>query len=448
MLEGVQLNYTDWPENSGSFGSGGCMRIGIQTWGSDGDIRPFIALANGLARKGHEVSLTITSVDGKDYSMAGRRNLRIVQTASVEWERHVILDIMRKLLRSRDPFTQLRVVLRFFFDPIVEEMYAHSKKLAETNDVLVGHFVVHPLKTAADKAGRPYVTVTLNHLGVPTRFKAPLGLPSPGTWFNPVWWALAKGIVNAGFKKQVNTLRTKEGLQPSRDVLDDIFYAKDLSIIAVSRVFCDPMPDWHGRHYVCGFFNIEEEDDTWKIPPDLRAFLREGPLPVYMTFGSMLSLDPDPGRITKLLVDSALGARVRAIVQSRWGDIRDIPRHQDIYRIEKVPHHYLFPLCSAVIHHGGAGTTHAATRSGCPSVIVQHFLDQRFWGQELRRLRIAPPVLDRRSVTPEKLSRAIDSVLHTRGMKERAEELGRVMREERGVESAVDLIETAAKRQR
>lgn len=73
------------------------MRIGVQTWGSDGDIRPFIALANGLARRGHEVSLAITSVDNKDYSMVGRRSLRIVHTASVEWERQVILDMMRRL---------------------------------------------------------------------------------------------------------------------------------------------------------------------------------------------------------------------------------------------------------------------------------------------------------------------------------------------------------------
>ena len=45
------------------------MKIGLQTWGSDGDIRPFLALAGGLRARGHEVSLVITSVDNDDYSL-------------------------------------------------------------------------------------------------------------------------------------------------------------------------------------------------------------------------------------------------------------------------------------------------------------------------------------------------------------------------------------------
>ena len=48
------------------------MKIGLQTWGSDGDIRPFLALAGGLRAKGHEVSLVVTSVDNRDYSSYGR----------------------------------------------------------------------------------------------------------------------------------------------------------------------------------------------------------------------------------------------------------------------------------------------------------------------------------------------------------------------------------------
>ena len=44
------------------------MKIGIQTWGSDGDILPFFALAHGLKKAGHAVTVAYTSVDKKDYS--------------------------------------------------------------------------------------------------------------------------------------------------------------------------------------------------------------------------------------------------------------------------------------------------------------------------------------------------------------------------------------------
>jgi sterol 3beta-glucosyltransferase len=42
------------------------MKIGIQTWGSDGDILPFLALAEGLQAAGHQVTVAFTSVDKKD----------------------------------------------------------------------------------------------------------------------------------------------------------------------------------------------------------------------------------------------------------------------------------------------------------------------------------------------------------------------------------------------
>jgi sterol 3beta-glucosyltransferase len=306
-------------------------------------------------------------------------------------------------------------------------MYAASRDLAEANDLLIGHFRCHPLKAAADKAGKPYVMVTPNDLGVPSRFKPPLGLPNFGKRFNLFWWMVAARFANIVSKNEVNLLRIGEGLAPAKDVLNDVFISQRLNLLAISSVFCPPMPDWEGRHHVCGSFELDEEDEKWEVPADLQTFLRQGPPPVYMTIGSMLSVDPDPRKITRLLVDAALHARTRAIVQSRWGEIANIPDHPDIYKIEKAPHHYIFPFCSVVVHHGGAGTTHSATRSGRPSIVVRHFLDQGYWGAELNRLRIAPRIVDRRDVTSDRLAASMRSVLESPSMKVRAENLGRIM---------------------
>ncbi len=35
-----------------------------------------------------------------------------------------------------------------------------------------------------------------------------------------------------------------------------------------------------------------------------------------------------------------------------------------VWLSEAVPHDALFPLCSLIVHHGGAGTTHAALAVG------------------------------------------------------------------------------------
>ena len=43
------------------------MKIGIQTWGSNGDIRPLLALADGLQKQGHQVTFVVSSIDNQSY---------------------------------------------------------------------------------------------------------------------------------------------------------------------------------------------------------------------------------------------------------------------------------------------------------------------------------------------------------------------------------------------
>lgn len=44
--------------------------------------------------------------------------------------------------------------------------------------------------------------------------------------------------------------------------------------------------------------------------------------------------------------------------------------------VDGAAHGQLFPRCSVIVHHGGAGTTYASAMSGVPCVIVPIFLDQ------------------------------------------------------------------------
>lgn len=160
-----------------------------------------------------------------------------------------------------------------------------------------------------------------------------------------------------------------------------------------------------------------------------------------MTMGSMISFEASPGEITSVLVQGALLAGCRAIVQSRWDEIADIPDHPQIYKIRTVPHQHVFPFCAAVVHHGGAGTTHSALRHCCPSIVIEYCLDQPFFASELKRLGVAPEVLHRRNISARKLAAAIRKVLDSPHMKKRAEELGAFMQKENGVSKAVQLIE-------
>jgi UDP:flavonoid glycosyltransferase YjiC (YdhE family) len=112
----------------------------------------------------------------------------------------------------------------------------------------------------------------------------------------------------------------------------------------------------------------------------------------------------------------------------------------DMHFIAGAPHDRLFPLVQAVMHHGGAGTTGAALRAGRPTAIVPFMGDQPFWARRVEALGVGPAALDKRKMTAKDLGGAFRA-MEAPAMQQRAAELGTAIRNERGVENAMDFIE-------
>lgn len=418
------------------------MKIGLQTWGTDGDVRPFLALAGGLSAAGHEVSLVVTSLTNKKYHhYAQELGFAISHVGSLKCDHETVQLLSEKIRETKIPLKQVQIVLENFFDPLIPEMYAAAEKLCRENDLIIGHFLHHPAMVASEKAGKPYVTVTLNHGGISSAHVPPLGCPNLGRLLNPLCWKFVKWLVDYTLAGSINKLRLAEGLQPLDNIFDHVWTSRRLNLLAVSKSLCHPQEDWAKVHKISGFLNIPQQAENRELPANLRNFIENGPAPVFMTFGSMLDLGSSPALITRILVDGALQAGCRAIVQSRWDELADFPDHPDICKIGPIPHQHLFPRCSCVVHHGGAGTSHSATMHGCPSVVIEHFGDQVLFGHELNRLGIAPKILHRRNLTAEKLAKSLRKVLGNREMKERAARLGALIKKEDGVATAVKTIE-------
>ncbi|MHB8881120.1 MAG: glycosyltransferase [Thermodesulfovibrionales bacterium] len=430
------------------------MKIGIQTWGTNGDVRPLIALAAGLSSAGHEVKLVVTSMDGKTYDHLGKSlNFRVEQAGHI-FSPDAYASVAEQLGKENNPLKQLDLLFTKLFDPAEREMYSASRRLCEESDIVIGQFLVHPLKAAAEISGRPFMTVTLNHSSLPTQYMAPAGIPNrkpaeglgPDRLTNRSLWNLFMAVIDKQFLPRINRLRLQEGLAQAATIRE-VWESDLLNLIAVSPGFCSQDPDWGSNQQVCGFFNLPETAEEYQMTGPLVDFLRAGPPPVYMTFGSLIPQQagsPLALESTRLLVDAARLAGCRAIIQSCWNVLDGIEDDSAIYRLTNAPHHIIFPYCSAVVHHGGAGTTQSATAAGCPSIVVAHMTDQVFWGNELRRLGIAPGLLNRQSVTAEKLAAAIISVLASPDMKAKASELGERLRQEDGVGRAVEEIEKKA----
>jgi UDP:flavonoid glycosyltransferase YjiC (YdhE family) len=420
------------------------MKIGIQTWGSEGDINPFIALASGLSRASHNVTLAVTGSERKNYgNIAAQFGFKLGTIDHIGSSEEAIDTIGKKLFKTACPLDQLKIIYNEMFEPCVEAMYRTACALCEENELLIGHFINHPLQTAAEKKGKPYVTVSLNHGAIPTQYSAPGQLPNLGKYFNLFAWKLSEKMMNKILLPYINDLRRKEGLKDVKS-FRNVWESPLCNLIAISPSLCPPAKDWGNNQKVCGFFRISQNDHEWEISEDLNRFLENGEPPVYMTLGSMTYSNKNSllvSETTRLLFDAAKLAGCRTIIQSKWENVTEIPEDENIFRVNSSPYIKVFPRCRAVVHHGGAGTTQIATMSGRPSVIIAHIVDQFLFGSELKRLGIGAEVLNRRTVTSEKIAKQIQVVLGRKSMTENAKKTGENLIMEDGVTNAVRIIE-------
>jgi sterol 3beta-glucosyltransferase len=146
--------------------------------------------------------------------------------------------------------------------------------------------------------------------------------------------------------------------------------------------------------------------------------------------------------LTRMAVEGILATGRRGILSVPAGSVEDLPL--DRFRVvEGIPHTWLLPRMSLVIHHGGAGTTGAAIRAGVPSVATPYTADQAFWARRVRGLGVGPAPVPAHRLTPKRIAAMIDEMLKDGGMGRRAAELGRLVRREDGVANALDVIDRA-----
>ncbi|KAH9757601.1 Sterol 3-beta-glucosyltransferase UGT80B1 [Citrus sinensis] len=165
-------------------------------------------------------------------------------------------------------------------------------------------------------------------------------------------------------------------------------------------------------------------------------WIQRGPEPIYIGFGSM-PLE-DPKKTTEIILEALQDTGQRGVIDRGWGDLGKITEVPDnIFLLEDCPHDWLFPQCSAVVHHGGAGTTATGLKAGCPTTVVPFFGDQFFWGDRVQQKGLGPAPIPISQLTVENLSNAVRFMLQPE-VKSRAMELAKLIENEDGVAAAVD----------
>ena len=124
-----------------------------------------------------------------------------------------------------------------------------------------------------------------------------------------------------------------------------------------------------------------------------------------------------------------------------WGGLGISAEDPNVHLLDAAPHDRLFPLMSAVVHHGGAGTTFAGLTAGKPTFVVPQFFDQPYWGQRVHDLGCGPKPVHLRNLTGEILASALVDMETNANYAKSAAMLGEKLRAEDGAGRAVEEIE-------
>jgi vancomycin aglycone glucosyltransferase len=380
------------------------MEVLLGAFGTRGDVQAGVVLARELVARGHAVSLFVSP-----------SSLELARAQGLE-ARPLGLDYLEVSRRAgRGTLREMLAIL-----PLVrDEMTLQAATLAGeagTADLVVGVSLFVAGATLAEAARKPYAMVS----PVPQVFPSSR-YPSPGLpfqrlprWLNRLSWSCNRLACDRLLLATLNRLRAARGLAPVGDAW--AAWLGSHPILAADPALAPAPDDCPLPIAQVGALLLE---DRTELSPEVESFLAAGPAPVYIGFGSMP--DPRPERTTRRLLMAVRQAGVRAIISSGWAGLGGgRERAPDgVLFTGAEPHQRLFPGCAAVVHHGGAGTAHAAARAGVPQVVMPYLLDQHFWARRVEQAGVSAGTVRRHGRDP----RPILSCLEDQRLRERARNL-------------------------
>ena len=411
------------------------MKIMLTTWGTTGDVRPFLALANELKIAGHKVQVCASSVYGQQFQQIGVG----FRPVGVPFEKDRFDRIMDGIINIRNPLKSALVIAKEGILNQAEQWYNDCLDAMTDCDIVVCHSADMPGQEAAIKRNLPWMTVSYCPGFIKSVYTAPSPAPNLGRCGNYLMWKIVELMMYYQADPLFNAFFDSVGGDPRSLIGIKGMYSSQLNLVASSPSITRPPPDLPPYHKFTGAWFFEEPD--YEVPIDLCRFLDQEPKPVIVSFGSM---GGTRGReTTRTIVDAIQITGQRAIIQAGWGElgVESSRWGSNILSVGHVPHDFLFRQGRCVVHHGGAGTTHAACLAGVPSIVIPHLADQPYWGGRLQKLGVAPKILPRKQMTAKSLAGRILQVINSESMSTRAKKLGNKIEIEDGLGKAVELVE-------
>jgi UDP:flavonoid glycosyltransferase YjiC (YdhE family) len=410
------------------------MHTILATLGTDGDVFPHIGLGAALRARGHRVTLAAPETYRARAAALGLDFCPIVTA-----------DEVNRVLADPDLFHPLRsgAMMARWGAPMIPRQYDALAALArEPGSVLVANPGVLAARLVQEKLGTPTASLLLQPGLLPSCTAPPemtAGLTIP-TWLprplRPLYWLAVDAAGYLLVARSLNRVRAALGLDPVRRLFR-WWLSPDLVIGLFPAWYAAPQPDWPPRLRLAGFGRFD--GSRGEVPDDLRAFCEAGPPPVAFTLGTGMA---HAAGFFRAAVGACERLGVRGILLTKFADA--VPRRlpPTVRRCGFAPFRRLLPLCGAVVHHGGVGTTAAALEAGCPQLVLPLAWDQPDNAARVTRLGVGMS-LGPRQRTAGHLARALARLL-TPGVRERCRDVAKRAAEDDGLEVAAGWVEELA----
>ncbi len=418
------------------------MHLVIVTSGSRGDVQPYLALAKRAMHDGHRVTLATHAVfepwvraHGVPFrALHGDPKAMLSNPGARAW----LSD------GSLGGLWQFACEFGRDFGGLFDGLL-HDLTIATADaDVVLYSAVCMAAAQLHEIRGTPVIAGWLQPL-TPTHAFPAAGLTyrEPATLWdrrrNRLSHVIGEQLLWQPSRRTVNRWRARELNAPPVSFLGP-FAAQRSAAYPVCYAYSPavlPRPaDWPEWIAPTGWWYLDEPD--FQPSESLSRFLAAGDAPVTIGFGSMTPQDGE--WLTKVVLDACDQAECRAVLLEGWGSLGNTSLPSTIHVERDVPHDWLFGRSSALVHHGGAGTTGAAVRSGVPSLIVPLGFDQQFWGSRLQSLGVSPAPIKRRDLTVANLAASIRTMRTNTAMRTAAASLGEIVRTEDGTGTALRRI--------
>jgi rhamnosyltransferase subunit B len=422
-------------------------KIVLATFGSLGDLHPFVALAHELKREGFEPVVATSNlyrdlIEREGLGFAPMRPDLDDLCQSLDAD---LGQIARSMARN-DGYLFNKVIF-----PYLREAYDDIVVASEGAAALVAHSLAFSAQTAAEKLGLPLFNVILSPMMLYSAYDPPMGSRAPFArnprsrlafrYNRALLWSLMQAL--ALWARPIARLRREVGL-PRRfgPALLSSASAASASLGLFSPTLAPQQPDHPPDFRIVGHTFHDRFEDGDALEPELEAFLAAGDRPIVATLGSFVVHDKIDFFRASAGAARRLGRRIVLMTRDEEREALRSDLQDDAFVAGYAPHSLLFPRASAIIHHGGVGTTGQALRAGAPQLVVPFLGDQADNAGRVARLGVAR-VLAQRDVAPDRIAQELSALLDREDHRRQALALGAIVSRENGAAAAARIIAEA-----